>query len=196
MPGNDRRHAGRGGHGNAAARGSVGDAPGPAPRASLPGNPEVIGFLNIVLKNELTAINQYFLHSRMLADWGLSILAKQEYDQSVDEMKHADRLIRRILFLGGLPNLQDLGKLLVGESVTEILDCDLRLEQRSLPDLHQATALCECIGDYVSRDLFVDILQSEEQHIDWLQTQFRLIEQMGLPNFVQLQTRPNEFGAG
>jgi len=168
----------------------------PSPRASLPGNPEAVRFLNIVLRNELTAINQYFLHSRMLADWGLSILAKQEYEQSVDEMKHADRLIRRILFLGGLPNLQDLGKLMIGETVTDVLDCDLRLEQHSLPDLHNATALCERVGDYVSRDLFVDILASEEEHIDWLQTQFRLIEQMGLPNFVQLQTKPNEPGTG
>jgi bacterioferritin len=111
-------------------------------------------------------------------------------------MKHADRLIRRILFLGGLPNLQDLGKLLVGEGVKDVLDCDLRLEQHSLPDLHRAAGLCERVGDYVSRELFVQILKSEEEHIDWLQTQFRLIEQMGLENFVQLQTRPNESGAG
>lgn len=132
----------------------------------------------------------------MFADWGLSILAKAEYDQSLDEMKHADRLIRRILFLGGLPNLQDLGKLLVGESVKDVLDCDLRLEQGSLPDLHNAAGLCERVGDYVSRELFVQILKSEEEHIDWLQTQFRLIEQMGLENFVQLQTKPNDPGAG
>ena len=162
----------------------------------MPGDPDIIRSLNLVLKNELTAINQYFLHSRMLADWGLSVLAKVEYDQSLDEMKHADRLIRRILFLGGLPNLQDLGKLLVGESVRDILDCDLRLEQRALPDLHSAAGLCERVGDYVSRELCVQILESEEEHIDWLQTQFRLIEQMGLENFVQLQTKPNESGAG
>ncbi|HWE05623.1 MAG TPA: bacterioferritin, partial [Rhizomicrobium sp.] len=147
MPGNDRRHAGRGGRREGAAAGGVVDAPGPSPRASLPGNPDVIRSLNLVLKNELTAINQYFLHSRMLADWGLSVLAKAEYEQSLDEMKHADRLIRRILFLGGLPNLQDLGKLLVGESVKDILDCDLRLEQRSLPELHSAAGLCERVGD-------------------------------------------------
>lgn len=132
----------------------------------------------------------------MLADWGLSVLAKYEYDQSLDEMKHADRLIRRILFLGGLPNLQDLGKLLVGEDVSDVLGCDLKLEQRSLPDLNESVALSERVGDYVSRDLFVDILESEEEHIDWLQTQFRLIEQMGFANFVQLQTKPNESGAG
>jgi len=132
----------------------------------------------------------------MLADWGLSALAEKEYDESVDEMKHADRLIRRILFLGGLPNLQDLGKLLVGESVKDLLGCDLKLEQRSLPDLHDAIALCERVGDYVSRELFLDILESEEEHIDWLQTQFRLIEQMGLENFVQLQTRANEPASG
>jgi bacterioferritin len=194
MPGNDRRHAGRHGGGEAAADGGVEQVAGPAPRASLPGNPEIIRALNTVLKNELTAINQYFLHSRMLGDWGLSILAKAEYEESVDEMKHADRLIRRILFLGGLPNLQDLGKLFVGENVQDVLACDLRLEQNSLPDLHAAIALCERVGDFVSRELFVHILENEEEHIDWLQTQFRLIEQMGLPNFVQLQTKPNESG--
>jgi bacterioferritin len=161
----------------------------------LPGDPEVLKFLNLVLKNELTAINQYFLHSRMLADWGLSILAKAEYEQSLDEMKHADRLIRRILLLGGLPNLQDLGKLLVGENVRDVLGCDLRLEQGALGDLRSAVALCERVSDYVSRELFVQILRSEEEHVDWLQTQFRLIEQMGVENFVQLQTKANESGA-
>jgi bacterioferritin len=161
----------------------------------MPGDGEVIGFLNLVLKNELTAINQYFLHSRMLADWGLSILAKKVYDESVDEMKHADRLIQRVLFLGGLPNLQDLGKLLIGENVVEVIACDLRLEQRAHPDLKHAIAHCEKVRDYVSRELFVRILESEEEHIDWLQTQLRLIEQMGMENFVQLQTKPNESGA-
>jgi bacterioferritin len=194
MPGNDRRHAGRGARGEAPADSGVGQVPGPAPRASLRGNPEVIRALNAVLKNELTAINQYFLHSRMLGDWGLSILAKKDYDESVDEMKHADRLIRRILFLGGLPNLQDLGKLFIGEDVHDVLECDLRLEQNSLSDLHSGITLCEKVGDFVSRELFVHILESEEEHIDWLQTQFRLIEQMGLQNFVQLQTKPNESG--
>jgi len=194
MPGNDRRHASRSGSGDSSAKSGL-DAPGPEPRASLPGNPDVIRSLNAVLRNELTAINQYFLHSRMLADWGLSHLAKAEYDQSMDEMKHADRLAKRILFLGGLPNFQDLGKLLIGEELSDVLGCDLKLELRSLLDLKDGVALSERVGDYVSRDLFVDILESEEEHIDWLQTQFRLIEQMGLANFAQLQTKPNESGA-
>jgi bacterioferritin len=160
----------------------------------MPGDREVIAFLNQVLKNELTAINQYFLHSRMLADWGLSELAKKEYEESVDEMKHADRLIKRILFLGGLPNLQDLGKLFIGENVHEVIGCDLRLEERSFPELKKAIAHCEKVADFGSRELFVDILESEEEHIDWLQTQLRLIEQMGLQNFIQLQTKPNASG--
>jgi bacterioferritin len=189
MPGNDRRDAGR----KARPGGGVvqGQAPGPNPPASLPGDAKTIQFLNIVLKNELTAINQYFLHSRMLADWGLSELAKKEYDESIDEMKHADRLIKRILFLGGLPNLQDLGKLLIGENVREVIGCDLSLETRSLPDLKLAITHTESVKDYVSRELFVAILESEEEHIDWLQTQIRLIEQMGMQNFVQLQTKAN-----
>jgi bacterioferritin len=166
-------------------------APGPEPHASLSGDPETIAFLNRVLKNELTAINQYFLHSRMLADWGLSEFARKEYEESLDEMKHADRLIRRVLFLGGLPNLQDLGKLLIGENVLELVKCDLSLEMMALPDLRLAIAHCETVKDFVSRELFVRILESEEEHIDWLQTQLRLIEQMGMENFVQLQTKPN-----
>jgi bacterioferritin len=192
MPGNDRKHAGR----KARTGGGVAPAevPGPNPHASLPGDPQTIQFLNLVLKNELTAINQYFLHSRMLADWGLSELAHEEYDESIDEMKHADRLIKRILFLGGLPNLQDLGKLMVGESVREVITCDLSLEMHALPDLKMAITHCENIKDYVSRELFVGILESEEEHIDWLQTQLRLIEQMGLENFIQLQTKPNQTG--
>jgi bacterioferritin len=125
----------------------------------------------------------------MLADWGLSELSKHEYDESVDEMRHADALIKRILVLGGLPNLQDLGKLMIGESAQEILGCDLRLEQRSHPDLKQAVTHCERVQDYVSRELFVRILESEESHIDWLQTQLRLIEQMGLANYLQLQSK-------
>lgn len=185
MPGNDRRNAGRTGGTNAGASGV-----GPAPVASLPGDVEVLRFLNLVLKNELTAINQYFLHSRMLADWGLSHLSKHEYDESVDEMRHADRLIKRILMLGGLPNLQDLGKLLIGENVQELIDCDLKLEQGSRPDLQSAISHCEKVTDYVSREIFVHILESEEQHIDWLQTQLRLIAQMGLQNYVQLQSEP------
>ena len=151
-----------------------------------------MSFLNQVLKNELTAINQYFLHSRMLADWGLSRLAHKEYEESIDEMKHADRLIKRVLFLGGLPNLQDLGKLLIGENVLEVLRCDLSLEMMALPDLKLAITHCETIKDFVSRELFTHILESEEEHIDWLQTQLRLIEQMGIANFVQLQTQANQ----
>jgi bacterioferritin len=194
MPGNDRGNAGR--KARAGRSGVVpAEAPGPSPHASLPGDPVTIKFLNIVLKNELTAINQYFLHSRMLADWGLSEFAHKEYEESIDEMKHADRLIKRILFLGGLPNLQDLGKLMIGENVRELIDCDLSLETRALPDLKMAISHCENIKDFVSRELFVDILESEEEHIDWLQTQIRLIEQMGIQNFVQLQTKPNQSGA-
>ena len=188
MPGNDRGNAGR-----KSARGRVvpAEAPGPAPHASIAGDPQTIRFLNTVLKNELTAINQYFLHSRMLADWGLSELAHKEYEESIDEMKHADKLIKRVLFLGGLPNLQDLGKLMIGENVLEVIQCDLSLEMRSMPDLKLAIAHCETMRDFGSRELFTDILESEEEHIDWLQTQLRLIKQMGMQNFVQLQTKAN-----
>ena len=192
MPGNDRRNAGRK---PARAQASGGVAPGPLPHASVEGDPVTISFLNKVLKNELTAINQYFLHSRMLADWGLSHLAHKEYEESIDEMKHADRLIKRVLFLGGLPNLQDLGKLLIGENVREVLKCDLSLEMMGVPDLKLAISHCETVKDYISRELFTDILESEEDHIDWLQTQMRLIEQMGIENFMQLQTKPNESGS-
>ena len=191
MPGNNRRTAGRSGGGS---RGTGQSGVGPSPVASIAGDADVIHFLNLVLKNELTAINQYFLHSRMYADWGLSILAKKEYDESIEEMKHADRLIQRVLFLSGLPNLQDLGKLMIGENVAEVIHCDLRLEQRSHPDLKNAISHCEKVRDFVSRKLFVHILENEEEHIDWLQTQLRLIEQMGIENFVQLQTKPNESG--
>jgi bacterioferritin len=192
MPGNDRRNAGRKPSGS---RSGGGVAPGPEPHASIAGDPRTISFLNKVLKNELTAINQYFLHSRMLADWGLSHLAHKEYEESIDEMKHADRLIKRVLFLGGLPNLQDLGKLLIGENVAEVLKCDLSLEMMGLPDLKMAISHCETVKDFISRELFTKILDSEEEHIDWLQTQMRLIEQMGIENYVQLQTKPNESGA-
>src|ERR1700677_1306858 len=141
MPGNDRRNAGRK---SRSASGVVqAEAPAPQPAASLPGDPKTIQFLNIVLRNELTAINQYFLHSRMLADWGLSELAHKEYEESIDEMKDADRLIKRILFLGGLPNLQDLGKLMIGENVEDVIKCDLSLEMRSTPDLKLAIPHCE-----------------------------------------------------
>src|SRR5882757_1511414 len=196
MPRDNRRNAGAKPGSTVPSRGvSGGGAPGPEPHASITGDPVTISFLNKVLKNELTAINQYFLHSRMLADWGLSILAKKEYDESIDEMKHADRLIQRVLFLGGLPNLQDLGKLMIGENVEEVIHCDLKLEQCAHPDLKTAIAHAEKVNDYVSRELFVHILENEEEHIDWLQTQLRLIEQMGVQNFVQLQTKPNENGA-
>lgn len=131
----------------------------------------------------------------MLADWGLSQLAKHEYEESIDEMKHADALIKRILFLGGLPNLQDLGKLMIGEDVKEVLGCDLSLEMASYPDLKNAIVHCEHARDFGSRELFVRILESEEEHIDYLQTQMRLIEQMGIQNYVQLQTKANESGA-
>jgi len=192
MPRDNRRNAGAKPRGAVASRGV---APGPEPHASIAGDPVTISFLNKVLKNELTAINQYFLHSRILADWGLSHLAHKEYEESIDEMKHADKLIKRVLFLGGLPNLQDLGKLMIGENVAEVLKCDLSLEMMSLPDLKLAISHCETVKDFISRELFTDILESEEEHIDWLQTQMRLIEQMGIENYAQLQTKPNESGS-
>lgn len=151
----------------------------------MKGDPKVIAHLNKVLRNELTAINQYFLHSRIFDNWGLGKLAKHSHHESVDEMKHADALIKRILFLDGLPNLQDLDKLLIGETVVEILECDLTLERRAHPDLKAAIADCESFGDYVSRELFADILESEEEHIDWLETQLELVQRVGLENYTQ-----------
>jgi bacterioferritin len=153
----------------------------------MKGQDNIVQHLNRVLRNELTAISQYFLHSRMARNWGLHKLADKEYEESVDEMKHADTLIQRILFLEGLPNLQDLGKLLIGEDVTEMIECDLKLEQQAMPDLRAAIADCEAVGDYVSRHLFRQILDSEEEHVDWLETQLDLIRRMGLENYVQSQ---------
>jgi bacterioferritin len=154
------------------------------------GDKKVIEHLNKALKAELTAINQYFLHSRMLGDWGVSKLAKKEYDESIEEMQHADKIIERILFLGGLPNLQDLGKLHIGENVEEILKCDMLLEEEAVPMYRDAVEYCESVRDYVTRDLFQSILTDEEGHVDYLETQFDLIKQMGIQNYIQLQSAP------
>ena len=153
----------------------------------MQGDKQVIAHLNKILRNELTAINQYFLHSRMLKDWGLSRLGDHEYEESIDEMKHADRLIERILFLEGLPNLQDLGKLMIGQDVKEILECDLKLEEGAMPDLRDAITHCENVRDYVSREILEDILQSEEEHVDWLETNLELIRRVGIGNYQQSQ---------
>ena len=151
----------------------------------MKGDAKVIAYLNQILANELTAINQYFLHSRMFRNWGYQALAKHEYEESIDEMKHADKLVERILFLDGLPNLQKLNKLLIGETPKEVIACDLKLEEMAIPDLRDAIAYCETVRDYATRELLEDILESEEEHVDWLETQLELIGRVGLENYLQ-----------
>ena len=154
-------------------------------------DPKTIEHLNKALKNELTAINQYFLHSRMLKDWGVSKLAQKEYEESIEEMTHADWIIERILFLGGLPNLQDLGKLFIGETVEEIIECDLKIEHIAIPMLRDGVEHCESVRDYVTRDLLAKILTSEEEHLDYLETQQDQIKMIGIQNYIQNQSEPN-----
>jgi bacterioferritin len=156
------------------------------------GDAGVLERLNRVLFNELTAINQYFLHARMLRNWGYAHLAEAEYKESIDEMKHADRLVQRIFFLDGLPNLQDLGRLRIGESVPELLAADLAVEHEAMPVLREAIVYCENAKDYVSRELLEDILEGEEEHVDFLETQQSLLQAMGLENYLQLQSKPAE----
>ena len=154
----------------------------------MKGDTQILEALNKVLYNELIAINQYLLHSRMFKNWGVTKLAEYEYKESLDEMQHADMLIERILFLEGLPNVQDLGRLLIGEDVKEMLECDLQIEEQAIPVLKTGIALCEKKADFVSRQLLEDILKSEEHHVDWLEEQFDMIKLMGLENYVQLQS--------
>jgi bacterioferritin len=158
----------------------------------MKGDEQVIRHLNDTLKNELTAVNQYWLHYRLLDNWGVKRLAHYEREESIDEMKHADKLSERILFLQGLPNFQMLGRLRIGETVEEILRADLELEREAVVQLKEAIAYCESVRDYVSRELFVEILESEEGHVDTIEQQFEMIERMGLQNYIQLQSKPIE----
>ena len=160
----------------------------------MQGNPDIIAWLNKALKAELTAINQYFLHSRMLEDWGLEHLARKAYQESIEEMQHADKLIKRILLLGGLPNLQDLGRLRIGENPVETLECDLTLEKEAMPMYRDAVEAAEKARDYVSRDLFQSILADEEEHTDWLETQLDLVKRIGEQNYLQKQMTPADAG--
>ena len=154
----------------------------------MKGDPQVIQFLNTILRNELTAINQYFLHAKQLDHWGVTKLGKYERDESIVEMKHSDHIIERVLFLEGLPNLQDLDRLLIGENVKEVLECDLKLELKALGDLRAAIAHCESVKDFVTRDMLQEIMQSEEESIDFIEVQFDLIKQIGIENYMQLQS--------
>jgi len=155
------------------------------------GDPKVIEILNEALKAELTAINQYFLHSRILHDWGVTVLGDYEYKESIEEMEHADKLIQRILFLGGLPNLQDLGKIYIGESVEDILKCDMKLEDIALPIYRKGVRYCDSVDDFVTRDLLASILANEEEHVDYLETQFELIARIGIERYTLMQSAPN-----
>jgi bacterioferritin len=184
MPGQDRSAGqGRGHGGRGRERSGVG---------ALVNDPKTIEYLNKILKNELTAINQYFLHSRMLASWGVSELSKKEYEESIEEMRHADKLTQRILFLGGLPNLQYLDKLLIGETVEEIIACDLEFEEKALKELREAITYAESVQDYGTRLLYEEILKNEEEHVDYLMTQQRLIANIGHVDYIQVQTHANE----
>jgi len=153
-------------------------------------DPKVLDYMNTVLTNELTAINQYFLHARMLDNWGVTRFGKHEYQESIDEMRHADSLVKRILFLEGLPNLQRLNALLIGQTPEEVLRCDLTLEEKAVTDLREAIPYCESVQDFVSRDLLSHILRNEEEHIDFIETQFELIRRIGVENWMQLNSRP------